>query len=227
MLFTGNKRKAIAALGISAALVLGAGTTAFGARPLPLTSAVLTATVSTASVKPAGQKLGLDGATASGSEDGAGASRSDRAVSSKSLVKATSRELPKHSVSEADELERNGRGLDEKLKEGKTVNAEKYLSTHEGLSWESTTASTYGEGDGLMGSSCSDGSEVTETSMGVAHKTIGLGSRVQIMYAGKIVEAVVRDRGPFVEGRDLDLQPAVRKALGFSGVGDVKYRVVD
>ena len=77
-----------------------------------------------------------------------------------------------------------------------------------------------------MGSGCSDGSIVTESSMGVAHKTLPLGTQIQIMYDGKVVNATVHDRGPFITGRDLDLQPAIAWALDFDGVGTVQYRVM-
>lgn len=87
-------------------------------------------------------------------------------------------------------------------------------------------ASTYGHGDGLMGARCADGSPVTETSMGVAMKCVPLGTIVEITYQGKCVRARVADRGPFVKGREIDMQPAVARALGFSGTGQVGFRVV-
>jgi rare lipoprotein A (peptidoglycan hydrolase) len=37
---------------------------------------------------------------------------------------------------------------------------------------------------------------------------------------------VVQDRGPYVSGRTFDLGPGTAKALGFSGVGTVKWRIV-
>ena len=46
------------------------------------------------------------------------------------------------------------------------------------------------------------------------------------MYDGKVVNATVHDRGPFIAGRDLDLQPAIAWALDFDGVGTVQYRVM-
>ena len=97
---------------------------------------------------------------------------------------------------------------------------------HISVEWTTCGVSTYGIGDGLMGSGCSDGTIVTEESMGVAHKTLPLGTQIQIVYDGTVVNATVHDRGPFVAGRDLDLQPAVARALGFDGVGMVQYRVV-
>lgn len=113
------------------------------------------------------------------------------------------------------------------LASGEALDAESYLfKLDEPVDWTSCGASTYGIGDGLMGSGCSDGSIVTEESMGVAHKTLPLGTQIQIMYDGMIVNATVCDRGPFIAGRDIDLQPAVAWALGFDGVGTIQYRVM-
>lgn len=113
------------------------------------------------------------------------------------------------------------------LASGSAIDAQSYLGNFdEPVEWTSCGASTYGIGDGLMGSGCSDGSTVTESSMGVAHKTLPLGTQIQIMYDGKIVNAIVHDRGPFITGRDLDLQPAIAWALDFDGVGTVQYRVM-
>lgn len=87
-------------------------------------------------------------------------------------------------------------------------------------------ASTYGEGDGLMYSATASGDVVTPTSMGVAMKTMPLGTVIEITYNGRTTTAVVNDRGPYIAGREIDLQPAVAHALGFDGVGTVGYRVI-
>lgn len=87
-------------------------------------------------------------------------------------------------------------------------------------------ASTYGIGDGLMYSATASGGRVTPTSMGIAMKTMPLGTVVEIVYNGRTARAVVNDRGPYVGNRQIDLQPAVANALGFDGVGRVGYRVV-
>lgn len=116
---------------------------------------------------------------------------------------------------------------DAALASGGAINAQSYLGNFdEPVEWTSCEASTYGIGDGLMGSGCSDGSIVTESSMGVAHKTLPLGTQIQIVYNGTVVNATVCDRGPFVAGRDLDLQPAIAWALGFDGVGTIQYRIM-
>ena len=102
-----------------------------------------------------------------------------------------------------------------------TVNPEKGV-------WMTGTASHYGIDDGFMGGTCADGSIVTETSMGIAMRTVPLGSKVEISYNGKSVIATVVDRGPYHGNRVIDMQPAVARALGTveAGVVTVQYRVL-
>jgi hypothetical protein len=56
---------------------------------------------------------------------------------------------------------------------------------------------------------------------GVAHRTLPCGTKVAIRYGGRSVVATVDDRGPFVGGRDWDLNGAVAGALGFDGTGAI------
>lgn len=90
--------------------------------------------------------------------------------------------------------------------------------------WKSAKVSWYGPG--FYGHTMAGGGNLTPKSMVVAHRTMKFGTKVQISYKGKTVVAVVKDRGPFVAGRIFDLGPGTAKALGFSGVGTVKWRVV-
>jgi hypothetical protein len=57
--------------------------------------------------------------------------------------------------------------------------------------------------------------------MGVANKTLPCGTHVTFVYGGHRVTAVVDDRGPFVAGRDWDLNQNTAAALGFGGVDTV------
>ena len=77
-----------------------------------------------------------------------------------------------------------------------------------------------------MYSATASGGRVTPTSMGVAMKTMPLGTVIEIIYNGRTARAVVNDGGPYVGNRQIDLQPAVENALGFDGVGRVGYRIV-
>ena len=56
---------------------------------------------------------------------------------------------------------------------------------------------------------------------GVANRDLPCGTRVGFRYGGHSVTAVVDDRGPYVGGRDWDLNQNTAAALGFAGVGTV------
>ena len=57
--------------------------------------------------------------------------------------------------------------------------------------------------------------------LGVANKTLPCGTHVTLHYGGRTVNAVVDDRGPYVAGREFDLNQNTAAALGFAGVGTV------
>lgn len=57
--------------------------------------------------------------------------------------------------------------------------------------------------------------------LGVANRDLPCGTKVRFRYNGRSVAAVVDDRGPFVGGRDWDLNQNTAAALGFSGVDTV------
>jgi hypothetical protein len=57
--------------------------------------------------------------------------------------------------------------------------------------------------------------------MGVANRDLPCGTKVRLRYGGNSVTAVVDDRGPFVGGRDWDLNQNTAAALNFGGVGTV------
>jgi hypothetical protein len=56
---------------------------------------------------------------------------------------------------------------------------------------------------------------------GVANRTLPCGTKVALRYNGRSVTATVDDRGPYVGGRDWDLNQTTASALGFGGVGTV------
>ena len=56
---------------------------------------------------------------------------------------------------------------------------------------------------------------------GVANRTLPCGTKVGLRYGGRSVTATVDDRGPYVGGRDWDLNQNTASALGFGGVGVV------
>jgi hypothetical protein len=56
---------------------------------------------------------------------------------------------------------------------------------------------------------------------GVANKVLPCGTKVTFSYNGRSVTATVDDRGPFVAGREWDLNQNTAGALGFGGVATV------
>ena len=57
--------------------------------------------------------------------------------------------------------------------------------------------------------------------LGVANRTLPCGTTVSFRYNRRSVTATVDDRGPYVGGRDWDLNQNTAAALGFGGVGTV------
>jgi rare lipoprotein A len=99
-------------------------------------------------------------------------------------------------------------------------------ASDEGLAfgdWRYGGASWYGPG--LWGNSTACGVTLRPQTMGVAHKTLPCGTTVKFVYGGRSVVTQVIDRGPFAPGRAWDLTKAVSDALGFEGVGRVRYAV--
>jgi rare lipoprotein A len=56
---------------------------------------------------------------------------------------------------------------------------------------------------------------------GVASRTLPCGTKVHFLRGGRAVTATVDDRGPYVGGREFDLNQNTAGALGFAGVGVV------
>lgn len=64
-----------------------------------------------------------------------------------------------------------------------------------------------------------------------AHKTLPFGTKVRVTNTGneQSVEVVINDRGPYVDGRIIDLSRSAAEKLGFinQGLADVKLEVID
>jgi rare lipoprotein A (peptidoglycan hydrolase) len=90
-------------------------------------------------------------------------------------------------------------------------------------SWLNGLASHYSKDFSGRGAS---GAAITPYSMMVAHKTLPFHTLVEIEYNGRRCVASVEDRGPHSAARVFDLGPGVVRALGFSGVHKVRYRVI-
>lgn len=89
--------------------------------------------------------------------------------------------------------------------------------------WQVGVASHYSRNFTGRGAS---GEAIGPYSMIVAHKTLPFGTLIEFEYKGKRAVARVVDRGPYTPGRDFDLGPGVVRVLDFSGVHEVRYRII-
>jgi rare lipoprotein A (peptidoglycan hydrolase) len=59
--------------------------------------------------------------------------------------------------------------------------------------------------------------------IGVAHKTAPCGTLIDFTYNGRTLQVPVIDRGPYIAGREWDLTGATARALGFPGLGPIRW----
>jgi rare lipoprotein A len=81
-------------------------------------------------------------------------------------------------------------------------------------------------GPGLYGNGTACGQTLTKGLIGVAHRTLPCGTRLQFRNPknGRVVNAVVIDRGPFVSGRTWDLSHGLCDALNHCYTGAIQWR---
>jgi rare lipoprotein A len=67
------------------------------------------------------------------------------------------------------------------------------------------------------------GLRIGDQDLTAAHRTLPLGTKVRVTHrkSGKSVVVTITDRGPFIRGRVIDLNPAAARLLGISGIGPV------
>jgi peptidoglycan lytic transglycosylase len=82
-----------------------------------------------------------------------------------------------------------------------------------------SAASWYGPG--FYGHRTACGGTLGYGTLGVAHKSLPCGTRVQLRYKGRTVTAPVIDRGPYASGREYDLTRATKQRLRFGSTGTV------
>ncbi len=104
------------------------------------------------------------------------------------------------------------------------------VSEESAVTWYTASASAY-DPNSNGGVATASGIPLDWSTPTVASPWLPLGSYVEISYNGVVVVAQVTDRGPYVDGRDLDLSPGVFYAFGFDsadswGVRTVSYRVL-
>jgi len=85
--------------------------------------------------------------------------------------------------------------------------------------YEPAVATWYGPG--FFGRQTACGIELTETTVGVAHRELPCGTRVQIAYQQRVIVVPVIDRGPFANDADWDLTQAAAQQLGMTGTSRI------
>lgn len=85
--------------------------------------------------------------------------------------------------------------------------------------------------DKFEGVSTASGEKYRHNKLTGAHKTLPFGTKVRVtnLDNNQSVEVTINDRGPYVEGRVIDLSKEAAEKLGFinKGLADVKLEVVD
>ncbi|HEY9008162.1 MAG TPA: septal ring lytic transglycosylase RlpA family protein [Ohtaekwangia sp.] len=85
--------------------------------------------------------------------------------------------------------------------------------------------------DKFDGVTTASGEKYRHNKLTGAHKTLPFGTKVRVtnLANNKSVEVTINDRGPWVEGRIIDLSRKAAEELGFTnkGVADVKLEIVD
>jgi rare lipoprotein A len=81
----------------------------------------------------------------------------------------------------------------------------------------------------LAGRKTANGERFDPSGMTAAHRTLPLGSHVEVTYVanGRNVVLRINDRGPYHGKRIIDLSRAAAQRLGISGLGRVRVRSVD
>lgn len=79
--------------------------------------------------------------------------------------------------------------------------------------------------DVLEGNPTASGEPYEPERYTAAHKSLPLGTELRVVHGGEAVEVVVNDRGPFVEGRDIDLSLAAAEEIGLTTPGTAPVRV--
>ncbi len=98
-----------------------------------------------------------------------------------------------------------------------------------GDSWQGRASWYGGAGDGFHGRKTASGDIFDSNALTAAHPFLPFGTIVFVTHLNSGKEVVVRinDRGPFIEGRIIDLSKAAAKAIGmhYEGVAEVKVQI--
>lgn len=85
--------------------------------------------------------------------------------------------------------------------------------------------------DKFEGRPTASGEKYRHNKSTAAHKTLPFGTKVKVtnLDNNKSVEVIINDRGPYVDGRIIDLSKSAAEQLGFinQGLAEVKVEIVD
>jgi rare lipoprotein A len=85
--------------------------------------------------------------------------------------------------------------------------------------------------DKFEGTSTASGEKYKHNKMTGAHKTLPFGTKVKVtnLANNQSVEVIINDRGPYVEGRIIDVSKSAAEQLGFvnQGLAEVSLEVID
>lgn len=85
--------------------------------------------------------------------------------------------------------------------------------------YESAIATWYGPG--FFGRKTACGIELTEATVGVAHRDLPCGTQVQLALRDRAIVVPVIDRGPYANDADWDLTQAAAQQLGMTGTSRI------
>ena len=77
------------------------------------------------------------------------------------------------------------------------------------------------------GSRTASGEKFNPNELTAAHRTLPFGTKVRVtdVNTGKSVTVRVNDRGPFIDGRVIDVSHAAAESLGMTGKGVTKVKL--
>ena len=90
---------------------------------------------------------------------------------------------------------------------------------------ERGVASYYGPG--FEGRKTANGERFHSTELTAAHRTLPFGSKIRVRNLANNAEVVVRvnDRGPYIDGRIIDLSQEAARRLGFITAGEAQVEL--
>lgn len=192
---------------------------------MPLSNRLLVPLVATATLATAG---GLAASADRGAEP---AEPSERTVAAADLARAEPLPDPGAHQRHGGTITQDEANRAQRRAERRQRRAERRDDPDEGATdpveqtW-SGVASWYGPG--FQGATTANGESYDQAELTAAHKELPFGSEVRVTNAstGESVVVRVNDRGPYVDGRDIDLSRAAAQEIGISGVADVELELL-